>query len=93
MQILSADGSQIIANVVTVAAQGYVYSLPAIAPGEYIVTAGTDRDSDSSICDIEDACAVEPAIVTINSSGDDVADVDFLIVFGIGQPAPPVDDE
>ncbi len=93
VQVTSADGSQVIVEVTTDAAQGYAYSIPGVEPGDYAVKAGTDRDGDSFICDIEDACAAEPIDVAIDSSGTDVADVDFLIVFGVGQPQPPVEEE
>ena len=62
-------------------------------PGTYIVRAGTDRDGDTIICDIEDACAQEPVNVTINTSGDDVPDVEILLVFGVGHRAPPVEEQ
>jgi len=93
VQVVGADDTQIVAEVETDAAQGYAYSLPDIPPGTYTVKAGTDRDGDSVICDIEDACAAQPVIVTIDASGNDVADVELLIIFGVGEPAPPVDDD
>ena len=92
VRVLTADGSQVVTEVVTDAAQGYVYTTPALAPGTYIVAAGTDRDGDSVICDIEDACGVSPEQVTVGASGDGVANVDFLLTFGVGQRPPPVDD-
>ena len=87
------DGSQIITETVTDAAQGYAYAVPGIRPGTYLVSAGSDRDSDSTICDIEDACATEPMDVTVNAAGDEVANVELLMVFGVGQQAPPVENE
>lgn len=93
VQVTSADGSQVIAEVTTDAAQDYAYSIPGVEPGMYAVRAGTDRDGDSFICDIEDACAVVPIDVAIDSSGTDVADVDLLIVFGVGQAPPPVEED
>jgi hypothetical protein len=59
----------------------------------YSIRAGTDRDGDTIICDIEDACAAVLTDVTIDSSGTDVSDVNLLVVFGVGQPAPPVENE
>ena len=93
VRVLTADGSQLVTEVVTDAAQGYVYTTPALAPGTYIVAAGTDRDGDSVICDIEDACGVSPEQVTVGASGDGVANVDFLLTFGVGQRPPPVENE
>ena len=58
-----------------------------------VIVAGTDRDDDDVICDIEDACGFSPAPVTLSSSGEGVADVDFLLTFGVGQRPPPVDDD
>jgi len=53
-------------------------------------SAGTDRDGDSIICDIEDVCATETVDVTIDAAGTDVTDIEFLIVLGVGQRAPSV---
>jgi hypothetical protein len=93
VRVLTADGSEVVAEVETNAAQGYAYTTPAVAPGTYIVAAGTDRDGDSMICDIEDACGLSPEQVTVSSSGEGVANVDFLLTFGVGQRPPPVDDD
>jgi serine protease len=92
VRVLSADGSQVVAEVMTDAAQGYAYTTP-VEPGTYIVVAGTDRDGDSSICDIEDACGLFQEPVTIADSGEGVTDVSFLLTFGVGQRPPPVDDD
>jgi serine protease len=93
VQVVSEDGTQVVAEIVTEAAQDYEYSLSDIAPGTYIVQAGTDRDGDSIICDLEDVCATQPVNVTIDAAGTDVTDIEFLIVFGVGQPAPPVGED
>lgn len=93
VRVLAADGSQVVAEVVTDAAQNYAYMTPVIAPGTYIVAAGTDRDGDSVICDIEDACGLSPEQVIVSSSGEGVANVDFLLTFGVGQRPPPVKNE
>jgi serine protease len=92
VRVLSADGSQVVAEVMTDAAQGYAYTTPVVEPGTYIVVAGTDRDGDSNICDIEDACGLFQEPVTIADSGEGVTDVSFLLTFGVGQRPPPVDD-
>ena len=93
VRVLTADGSEVVAEVETNAAQGYAYTTPAVAPGTYIIAAGTDRDGDLMICDIEDACGLFPEQVTIGSSAEGVANVDFLLTFGVGQRPPPVDDD
>ena len=93
VRVLSEDGSQVVAEVTTDAAQGYAYTTPVVEPGTYIVVAGTDRDGDSSICDIEDACGLFQEPVTIADSGEGVTDVSFLLTFGVGQRPPPVDDD
>jgi len=93
VRVLSADGSQVVAEVTTDAAQGYAYTTPVVEPGTYIVVAGTDRDGDSNICDIEDACGLFQEPITIADSGEGVTDVSFLLTFGVGQRPPPVDDE
>ena len=93
VRVLSADGSQVVAEVTTDASQGYAYTTPSVEPGTYLVVAGTDRDGDSSICDIEDACGLFQEPVTVADSGEGVTDVSFLLTFGVGQRPPPVDDE
>ena len=58
-----------------------------------VVRSGNDRDGNTIICDIEDACAAVLTVVTIDSSGTDVSDVNLLVIFGVGQEAPPVENE
>lgn len=65
-------------EVQTTAAQGYAFSTASIAPGTYLMIAGTDRDNDDLICDIEDACGFYPALVTI-TAGQDTPDVTFVV--------------
>jgi serine protease len=60
------------------AAQGYAFSTGSIAPGTYLIVAGTDRDNDNFICDIEDACGFYPALVTI-TAGQETPDVTFMV--------------
>jgi hypothetical protein len=43
-----------------------------------LVVAGTDRDEDGIICDIEDACGFYPLSVTVNA-GSDQSNLDFTI--------------
>jgi hypothetical protein len=56
--------------------------------GETIETDAADGPS--MICDIEDACGLSPELVTVGSSGEGVANLDFLLTFGVGQRSPPV---
>jgi serine protease len=93
VRLLSEDGSRVIVEIVTDASQDYAYSIKAVGPGTYIVVAGTDRDNDTVICDIEDACGAAPTKVTVNASGDDVTDVDMLLTSGAGQQTLPVENE
>jgi len=93
VRILNAETFEVATEVVTDASQGYAYTTGVIAPGTYIVAAGTDRDGDSNICDIEDACGLALEPVTITESGEGVTNVDLLLTFGVGQRPPPVDDD
>jgi serine protease len=93
VRLLSEDGSRVIVEIVTDASQDYAYSIKAVGPGTYIVVAGTDRDNDTVICDIEDACGAAPTKVTVNASGDDVTDVDMLVTSGAGQQTLPIENE
>ena len=93
VRILDAETFEVATEVVTDASQGYAYTTGVIAPGTYIVAAGTDRDGDSNICDIEDACGLVQEPVTITDSGEGVTNVDLLLTFGVGQRPPPVDDD
>jgi serine protease len=93
IQLRSADGSVVIEELSIDATTDYGYSLPAVGPGSYLVTAGSDRDNDGVVCEIEDACNQEHQEVTINSTGDDISGVDLLIIFGAGQKTPPVENE
>jgi hypothetical protein len=43
-----------------------------------LIVAGTDRDNDNFICDIEDACGFYPALVTI-TAGQETPDVTFMV--------------
>ena len=60
-----------------------MYTTPVVGPGTYIVAAGTDRDGDSNICDIEDACGLALEPVTITESGEGVTNVDLLLTVAV----------
>jgi serine protease len=93
VRLLSEDGSQILQEVVTDASQDYSYAFTAVGPGTYVVKAGTDRDGDNVICDIEDACGFAPTTVIVNASGDGITGVVILVTSGSGQQTLPIDNE
>ena len=64
---------------------GYVYKMPPLPPGTYYIIAGTDRDNDDFICDIEDACGYYPDLVTIRA-GEDVPNIDFIVTNSMQKP-------
>jgi len=76
--VLDQDTLDTVNQTVTSAAQGYAFSLSPTTPGTYFLVAGTDRDNDDVICDIEDACGFYPAPVTI-TPGSDTPDVTFVV--------------
>jgi serine protease len=92
VQVLGADGSEIIASVAVDSSLGY-YTTPAVPPGTYIVTAGTDRDGDSVICDIEDACIYATRQVTVDANGNDLVGADIMVIGGVGHQIPPIENE
>jgi serine protease len=65
-------------QVEATAANGYAFSTSALTGGTYLVVAGTDRDNDGTICDIEDACGFYPDLVTI-AAGQTTLNVSFLM--------------
>lgn len=58
--------------------QNYSFKTPEIPPGTYIIVAGTDRDNDDFICDIEDACGFYPEMITI-TAGQDSPNINFIV--------------
>ena len=64
---IEAETSAIAAQVETDAARHYAFTLPSLAPGTYIVLAGTDRDGDGVLCETADTCGVYGAIVTLTA--------------------------
>jgi serine protease len=67
-----------VAQQSTTAAAGYRFTVDEIAPGDYNLVAGTDRDGDDLICDIEDACGTLGRVLTI-SSGAQLTAIDFPV--------------
>ena len=56
----------------------YAYEISPLAPGRYIVVAGTDRDADELICDIEDACGFFAGTLVV-AAGEPVTGIDFVL--------------
>lgn len=59
-------------------AQNYAFTLPETPTGTYTIVAGTDRDDDGAICDIEDACGAFPDPVTV-TEGEDRSGIEILM--------------
>jgi serine protease len=70
-----------VAQAVTKFNQWYTYTIQDLQPGNYIIVAGTDRDSDLSICDDGETYGFYPLFgfpVTIKlGSGIDLTGIDF----------------
>jgi hypothetical protein len=82
--LLDQTTLQTVAQARTDFAQGYAFRIPAVPPGSYLVSAGSDRDGDGLICDIEDACGTFPGLVTV-AAGAETGD----IIFAIGASIAP----
>ena len=66
---------------------GYRYAISGIPPGFYLVYAGTDRDNDNLICEIEDACGTFGALVEV-TAGVPLTNLNFS-VNNAQSPPPP----
>ncbi len=73
-----SESSETIAQVETNTGQNYFFMGPEVDAGSYTVVAGTDRDNDGLICDIEDACGSFPGTVTI-SVGSETTEINFIV--------------
>jgi serine protease len=63
----------------------YKYSFAGVAPGTYLIYAGTDDDNDNFLCDSGEACGSYPTLnqpLTIVVDGN-MQDLDFLTGFGL----------
>lgn len=67
-----------VAEVEATAEGGYAFSMPDVPVGTYLIVAGTDRDGDFAICDMEDACGIYPDPVTI-TDGQETPNINFVI--------------
>lgn len=76
--VIDKDTHETLAQAETSFAQGYTYSIPEVPEGSYIVVAGTDRDNDDFIRDIEDASGFFSDLVTV-TPGTDRSGTDFLV--------------
>ena len=76
--VVNQETFETVTEAQTTLAQIYAFTLPETPAGTYVIVAGTDRDDDGTICDIEDACGFFPEPVTV-TAGQDRPNVDFLI--------------
>jgi serine protease len=74
--VLNPDSYEPVAQAETDASTGYAFTTEAVPAGTYLILAGTDRDDDGFICDIEDACGSYPLPVTVRA-GSTVSDLVF----------------
>ncbi|MEW6440199.1 MAG: S8 family peptidase [bacterium] len=82
--LLERGSLEAVAQAESDAGRSYVFETAAAEPGSYLVIAGTDRDDDGFICDIEDACGSLPEPVTIRAGQDTPG-----IAFVLGELASP----
>jgi len=68
--LLVDEAFNTVAETETSLAQNYTFTVPNAPAGTYTIVAGTDRDDDGVICDIEDACGSFPDPVTITAGAD-----------------------
>ncbi len=76
--VIDPETFETVQETETTFGQNYAFTIPETPGGTYIIAAGTDRDDDGTICDIEDACGSFPEPVTV-TPGQDRPDIDFLV--------------
>lgn len=76
--LIDEANQQTVAEAETDFSLDYAFTLEGVSPGSYLVVAGTDRDEDSVICEIEDACGFFPDSVTVEA-GESSDDIDFTV--------------
>ena len=80
---IDPDSQSTMGQTLTHAAQGYVYELPGLTAGSYLIVAGTDRNNDGFICDAGEACGLFPIIdspVVLEVNQDNM-NIDFAVSY------------
>lgn len=72
------DAFKTVSETATSRAQNYAFTLPETPAGTYTIVAGTDRDDDGEICDLEDACGSFPEPVTV-TAGEERSGIEILV--------------
>ncbi len=72
------EAFETVSETATSRAQNYAFTLPETPAGTYTIVAGTDRDDDGAICDLEDACGSFPEPVTV-TPGEDRPGIEILV--------------
>lgn len=72
------EAFETVSETATSRAQNYAFTLPETPAGTYTIVAGTDRDDDGFICDLEDACGSFPEPVTV-TAGEDRSGIEILV--------------
>jgi serine protease len=78
-----------VAQDVTSYSRGYSYTISGLPAGDYVIIAGTDRDSDLEICDPGEACGFYPLYGSFTpivvSEGTVVSGIDFQVIDNVSQ--------
>ena len=72
------EAFETVSETATSRAENYAFTFPETPPGTYTIVAGTDRDDDSFICDLEDACGSFPEPVTV-TAGEERSGIEILV--------------
>lgn len=76
--VLDRETFDTVSETETSRAQNYAFTLPDTPAGTYTIVAGTDRDDDGVICELEDACGFFPDPVTV-TPGEDRPGIEILV--------------
>jgi serine protease len=78
-----------VAQDVTSYSRGYSYTISGLPAGDYVIIAGTDRDSDLEICDPGEACGFYPLYGSFTpievGEGTVVSGIDFQVIDNVSQ--------
>ncbi len=81
--------SHTVAQDVTSYGRGYSYTISGLPAGDYVIIAGTDRDSDLEICDPGEACGFYPLYGSFTpievGEGTVVSGIDFQVIDNVSQ--------